>query len=130
MDTVRVAAGVISRGDLILVCRRRADRMHPLRWEFPGGKVEADESFLECLWRELREELGIDTRIHQQLIRTVHTYPNGVTVALAFYAVSIISGEPRNLDFAEIRWMPRGRLGELDFVEADREIVERLDRGE
>lgn len=58
-----VVAAIIERGGLVLVCRRREDGAHPLKWEFPGGKVELGESPEDALRRELREELGIAAEI-------------------------------------------------------------------
>ena len=124
-----VTAGILVDGARVLVCQRRADQAHPLKWEFPGGKLEAGEALAECLRRELREELGIEAAVGAELWRTEHAYTER-TVALHFFRVAAWRGEIRNLVFAAIRWMPAGALHELDFLDADRELVRRLDAGE
>jgi len=126
---VRVAAGVIARGEEILVCQRRATDRHPLQWEFPGGKLEPGESFEEGLVRELREELGVETACTAELGRLRHRYESGVEVEVVFFQARVLEGEPRNLNFHAILWRRRGELSGLDFVEADRDFVARLDRG-
>ncbi|MDP9169755.1 MAG: NUDIX domain-containing protein, partial [Acidobacteriota bacterium] len=64
-----VVAGLLVSDGLFLICRRRADQPHPLKWEFPGGKIEAGESPQQALARELREELGIESEPAVELAR-------------------------------------------------------------
>jgi len=127
---LEVTAGVIVHAREVLVCQRPAGARHAGKWEFPGGKREAGEGRPECLRRELDEELGIAAEIGDLLWRQTHCYPDGRPFELFFYLVTSYQGVPVNRAFAEIRWVPVGRLGELDFLEADREFVDRLDRGE
>ncbi len=127
---LQVTAGVIVRAGEVLVCQRAVGARHAGKWEFPGGKREADETPPECLRRELDEELGIAAEIGDLLWRQRHCYPSGRPFELFFYLVTSYEGDPDNRAFAEIRWVPLGRLGELDFLEADRDFVARLDRGE
>ena len=129
---IEVAAGILTDGRSILACRRSRDGAHPLEWEFPGGKREPGESLAECLARELREELGIDARIGAEVWRTRHQYEGRDPVELHFFRVETIGRAPTNVEgaFAEIRWVPIGELSRLDFLEADRPLVERIDRGE
>jgi 8-oxo-dGTP diphosphatase len=124
-----VAAAVITSGDLILACRRREEGPHAGKWEFPGGKREEAETLEQCLRRELIEELGIDADVGAELWHTTYTYPGQRTVRIAFFRVPRYRGSPSNLIFADIAWVRRGDLGHLDFLEADREFVEQLDRG-
>ena len=70
-----VVAGVLERDGKILICRRRADQPHPLKWEFPGGKLEAGESPEAALIRELREELGIESEAGSEIMRYEFAYP-------------------------------------------------------
>jgi 8-oxo-dGTP diphosphatase len=124
-----VAAAVMERDGLVLVCRRRPDHPHPLKWEFPGGKVEAGESPQAALARELGEELGIRAETGPEITRYEYAYPGKAAILLIFYAVSAWQGEPRNLIFAEIRWEERGNLPLYDFLEGDRDFVRRLAAG-
>lgn len=125
-----VTAAILTRDDRILICQRRADQPHPLKWEFPGGKVEGCEEPAECLRRELREELGIEAEIGGEVRRMNYQYPGMVPLLLVFFRVARFSGEPRNLVFADMEWAPRATLADYDFLEADREIVAALARGD
>jgi 8-oxo-dGTP diphosphatase len=127
---LQVAAAVISRGQQILVCQRRADGPHPGKWEFPGGKRRPDESLSECARREIAEELGIEVVVGPELWRTRHQYPNQEPVELFFFLVTAYRASIVNHAFAEVRWVTVGALSELDFLEADRPLVERIDQGE
>lgn len=125
---VRVVAAVIERDGLVLLCQRRPTDRHPGKWEFPGGKVEPGETTEECLRRELREELDVEAVAGLILGETRHDYED-LSVDLVFVAVSSISREPRNLCFAEVRWVPLESLVSYDLLEADREMASRLSLG-
>ena len=121
-----VVAAIIERGGRILICRRKPDQPHPLKWEFPGGKVEAGESPPQALRRELEEELALCARIGPEVERYEFRYPGKSAILLIFYAVADFSGEPRNCVFDEIRWVAPGELPQFDFLEGDVEFVKRL----
>jgi 8-oxo-dGTP diphosphatase len=123
---VQVTAGVLSRGDRILACQRARGTLHASKWEFPGGKVEPGETLQECLRRELEEELGIHAVIGRRLWEGGHTYPGRGRITLTFFAISAYEGVLTNLVFEEIRWVRVADLKDIDFLEADREFVERL----
>jgi 8-oxo-dGTP diphosphatase len=129
-DPVDVSAGVIIQNGRVLVCQRLPGERHGSKWEFPGGKRESGESIEECLRRELREELDIAAEVGELVWRTEHAYPGGAPIALSFFAVRRFRGVPVNRAFAAIRWVQVAALGALDFLEADRELVDRLARGE
>jgi len=126
MQPTTVVAAVIRREERILICRRHSEQAHPLKWEFPGGKVEAGESPSEALRRELIEELQIDARIGEEVERYEYCYPGGRPLLLIFYAVDRFEGEPRNCVFHEIRWADAAALPQFDFLEGDVEFVKRL----
>ncbi|MGO9093648.1 MAG: (deoxy)nucleoside triphosphate pyrophosphohydrolase [Bryobacteraceae bacterium] len=125
-----VVAGVIERDGRILICQRRAGSRHALKWEFPGGKVEHGETPPQALARELQEELSIQAEIGAELTRYEYRYPASPPLLLIFLRVSLYSGEPKNLEFNAIRWEPRERLPQFDFLEGDAEFVRRLAAGE
>jgi 8-oxo-dGTP diphosphatase len=127
---ILVAAGILRDGDRILICQRKAGDRFELRWEFPGGKVEAAETPEACLRRELAEELGIEAEIGPEVHRTDYLYPNGLAVRLLFFAVLRYAEAPANRDFERIAWVRPEELREFDFLDADRELVERLARRE
>jgi len=125
---IEVAAGLIRDGDLVLVCQRSASAVHPLRWEFPGGKVESGESPEACLQRELAEELGIDATVGTRLATVEHRYPEGPHVRVHFFAIMAHRGTIENKVFERIAWRSERRLDELDFLDADKPLVEFLRR--
>jgi 8-oxo-dGTP diphosphatase len=125
----RVVAALILKDDLILACQRTRHQPMPLKWEFPGGKIEPGETPQEALRRELEEELGIDAEIGKQLAAVDHTYVNGNSVQLEFFKVERFQRELENRIFQDVRWVSRKDLPKLDFLDADRDIVRRLAAG-
>jgi 8-oxo-dGTP diphosphatase len=125
-----VSAGIIHRDGQILVGQRRRIDRHPLKWEFPGGKVEHGESPQQALVRELREELQIEARVGSELARYEHEYPSGSRVHLLFFAVPEFTGEPTCRVFEQICWKDLHTLPMLDFLDGDLDFVRRLARGD
>src|ERR1017187_3672518 len=123
VDMVQVVAAVLQSGDKILVGQRMPQQSHPLKWEFPGGKVEPGESPEQALARELEEELGISGASGELMTRYHFTYPGKDQIELIFFRVRQFSGEPKNLIFHDLRWHPKSELDGLDFVEGDREFI-------
>ena len=123
-----VAALIVKDGE-ILICQRTRHQVMPLKWEFPGGKVEPGEEPMEALRRELDEELGIDARIGEQVALVQHNYRNGNAVQLRFFAVHEYKGEIENRIFRDVQWVEPGKLPTYDFLEADLELVADLARG-
>ena len=118
------------RGDEILCCQRTEHQSLPLKWEFPGGKIEAGETAEEALRRELDEELGISADIGREITRVLHTYANGNAVNLHFFEVSRYENEVENRIFRDVRWVKRTELTALDFLDADKALVNRIAAGE
>jgi 8-oxo-dGTP diphosphatase len=126
----QVVAAIILRGTEILCCQRTEHQALPLKWEFPGGKIEPGETPQQALRRELDEELGIDAEIAEQIAAVDHTYLNGNSVQLRFFKVERFERELDNRIFRDICWVERKNLLRLDFLDADREIVRQLAAGE
>jgi 8-oxo-dGTP diphosphatase len=126
VDMLQVVAAIIERDGNILICRRTPEQSHPLKWEFPGGKVEPGETPGAALARELDEELGIGGAAGDEITRYEYCYPGKFPIELIFIRVTQFSGEPRNLIFHEMRWEPPERLATFDFVEGDREFLRGL----
>lgn len=114
-----VVAGIVEREGKILIGRRRADQPHPLKWEFPGGKVEAGESPHEAIVRELREELGIECGAAAELTRYEFAYPGRNAILLIFFRIAGWTGEIENRVFDSLAWEPFERLAAYDFLEGD-----------
>jgi 8-oxo-dGTP diphosphatase len=125
----RVVAGLILENDKILACQRTRHQVMPLKWEFPGGKIEEGEQPRDALRRELEEELGIEATVGDEVARLVHEYPGGGSVELRFFEVRSYEGAIENRIFREIRWVARHELSELDFLEADLTLVRDLAAG-
>ena len=126
---LRVVAGVIEREGKILIGQRPPGKSHALEWEFPGGKVEAGESPRAALARELREELDIEARIGREMTRYRFTYRSKNPLELIFFAIEHFSGEPVNLAFADIRWVPRSELSRYSFLEGDHAFIRAMNNG-
>src|SRR5215471_15788484 len=120
----RVVAALIVKDALILACQRTRHQPMPLKWEFPGGKIEEGEQPRDALRRELDEELGIDAKIGEEVARIRHQYTSGNSVELRFYVVHQYKGEIENRIFRDLRWSPRSELPSYDFLEADLTLVQ------
>lgn len=125
----RVVAALIWQHGKLLICQRTRHQAMPLKWEFPGGKIEEGEQPRDALRRELDEELGIAAVIGDEVARIRHEYPNGNAVELRFYDVRDYSGALENRIFREIVWADPGELPSYDFLEADRELIKDLAAG-
>ena len=125
----RVVAALILKNGEVLVCQRTRHQSMPLKWEFPGGKIEDGEQPRDALRRELEEELGINAQIGEEVARIRHDYKNGGAVELRFYVVKEYAGELENRIFRDMRWAKRSELPSFDFLEADLELVKDLATG-
>jgi mutator protein MutT len=118
-----VVAAVIERDGRILIAQRKGTGQHPLKWEFPGGKVEPSEAPEAAVVRELEEELAIRARVDREIMRYEYQYPGRPPILLIFYRVTEFTGDPENLDFEQIAWVARASLGDYDFLEGDAEFI-------
>jgi 8-oxo-dGTP diphosphatase len=121
---ITVVAAVIERDERFLVTRRPTGVHLAGLWEFPGGKIDPDESHHAALKRELREELDAEIEVGELTFATTHPYPDR-NVALYFYRCTL-RGSARPLLGQEMRWVARPELPLLDFPPADAQLIERL----
>jgi 8-oxo-dGTP diphosphatase len=126
---LRGAAEDGGSGVEVLICQRKADQPMSLKWEFPGGKIEAGESSEDALARELNEELGISAVIGRRVARIRHKYRNGGAIDLQFFVVREFDGPLENKIFNDMRWAPLGALPEYDFLAADLGLIRDLSEG-
>ena len=122
---INVAAGLVFRAGKLLVAQRKVGSHLAGLWEFPGGKREPDESWEDCLRRELREELAVEVEVGRCFSEVTHAYP-GKTVRLRFFVCSLVSGEPRPVDCAALGWVTPEGLGDREFPPADEQLLATL----
>ena len=123
MKHIQVACAIIELVGKVL-CTQRSEAMNmPLKWEFPGGKIDEGESPEECLKRELVEELGIEASVGQPFPTTTHQYPS-FTVTLYPFTCEIISGEITLHEHSAMVWLPAEQLHTLDWAEADWPVID------
>jgi 8-oxo-dGTP diphosphatase len=125
-----VVAAVIERGDRrILIGQRRRGDPSPLKWEFPGGKIETDEEPEAALARELREELGATLVRCVEMVR-VHVYANSTNaMEIRFFAAKILEENIQPRCFEEVAWVLPRELGDYDFLDANRVLIAQLATG-
>lgn len=126
----QVVAAVIERADRrLLIGQRRRHDSSPLKWEFPGGKVEPEETPEQALARELREELGA-TLVRSVVIgRTDYQYPDREKLTVTFFAAQIANGEINPGPFERVTWVLPKELGEYDFLPANAQLIAGLATG-
>jgi len=122
---VHVAVAVIiNQDDEFLITKRSADQHQGDKWEFPGGKVENNETSQEALCREIREELGIEIQSATHITDIIHDYvDDNKKVLLDVYEVKSWLGEPQGLEGQPIRWVKRNDLSQFKFPKANDEIL-------
>lgn len=125
MNEIIAVAGILRRGNTVLATERPAGKIMAGYWEFPGGKIEAGESPLEALSRELEEELGITVAAAEFWRTVTHTYAHG-TVVLHIFFVTAFSGEPASMERQQIRWVVPSSAPELNFLPVDLPIMREL----
>jgi len=121
-----VVAAIIERNGRILICQRTPEQAHPLKWEFPGGKVEAGENPRDALARELGEELAIQADIGEEITRYAFAYPGKKPILLIFFRLKSFAGEPQNRVFQQMTWVPAAGLPDYDFLEGDLTFIREL----
>ena len=132
MNMKEVAVGILRKGFKVLVCQRQATATYPLKWEFPGGKIEWGETASEALRRELEEELGIYATVGRELHRQDWEYRDSSTsrvngqFRVFYFLIEKYSGEPTNRAFEQITWVRPADLQRMDILEGNRNVIELL----
>ncbi len=126
MRTIRVVAALLDRDDgRVLITQRRPQAFMPLKWEFPGGKVETGESDEEALGRELKEELGVEVQVGPHFMGLEHDYPD-FRIDFHVYHCTLLSGELEKLAVNDLRWVLPEELDDYDFPPADEPTIAKL----
>lgn len=120
---IDVVASIIPQNNKILLCQRSVHSVHPLEWEFPGGKIGHDESPEDALARELREELCLEVMESEQIYLGNHEYPQeGFSVILRFYITRVRSLNYKNLIFNNVEFVPLNMIEKKNLLAADRKF--------
>jgi len=127
---ITVVAALIHDDGKLLVCQRKRGTSFAMMWEFPGGKVKPGEMLEQALMRELEEELGTKATIGSEVYRVRHRYTElSDAIELVFFRADLDPRSVRNLVFEEILWRAPPALPELNFLPADKELIEKLASG-
>jgi len=122
----KIGIGVISNSQgQILIDRRLSQGVMAGLWEFPGGKIEPNETVEACIAREIKEELGLEVSVGRHLITIDHDYKKFL-VTLIVHHCSIVRGEPQPLECAEVRWVELAQINQFEFPEANYQIIKTL----
>jgi len=123
---IDVAAGLVFHGGKLLITQRRLNDHLGGLWEFPGGKVEPGETFEDCLFRELMEELGIEVSVEGEVEDITHSYPEK-TVRLKFFRCRLVAGKAEPHHCHALAWISREELGRFEFPAADAKLLRLLE---
>lgn len=122
---VQVAVGVITQNEQFFVCRRLAHQHQGNKWEFPGGKIDGEETASQALNRELLEEIGIQTLDSEALTTIDFSYPDK-KVSLHVFLVSNFTGQAYGAEGQEAKWVSYDELITLEFPDANIAIIQAL----
>jgi 8-oxo-dGTP diphosphatase len=127
MDTkpVTVVCAIIVHDNKILAVQRGPNMSLPLKWEFPGGKLEPNETEHDCIKREIKEELNIEIEVKNRLTPSYFEYPN-IIIELIPYLAQYLSGEILLTEHNGYQFLSTSELNNLDWAEADLPILKEL----
>lgn len=122
MQNIAVACAIIMINGKVLVVQRSEKMILPLKWEFPGGKIEKDETEEECIIREIKEELNLEIEISKRLSSSLFDYPN-FSIALIPFLARQTGGQIMLNEHSDYKYLENDELLNLDWAEADIPIV-------
>ena len=120
---IEVTCAIIEHNNKVLVTQRSEKMALPLKWEFPGGKIEKGETAEACLIREILEELHINIKITKQLNSNTHQYSETKIIKLIPFICELLGGEIKLIEHANFLWLSKNELVNLDWAEADVPIL-------
>ena len=130
-ENIKVVAGLIFQNNKLLICQRPKFMDHPLKWEFPGGKIKKDETSEDALIREINEELSINIFNYNELISYNFFYSDlGKTVFINFYLIKNFTGKILNNFHNQLKWIEIKDIREYDFLEGDFKIIDYINSNE
>ncbi len=116
---------LIQKGREFLISQRRKEDTFGSLWEFPGGKKNSDESFEDCVVREVKEEIGIDVAVHTKFMQIRRPYHERI-IWLNFFLCSHLSGEPKAIECERVVWVDVDQLSQYKFPPANEKVIRRL----
>ncbi|MDA0986516.1 MAG: NUDIX domain-containing protein [Bacteroidetes bacterium] len=123
---IETVVGIIIKEGAVLLGQRKETSLYPLKWEFPGGKVEKNESIENCLKRELKEELNLDIKSCELYHQQFAEYKDSGKFFVHYYLINLKNENVRNLAFKQIAWIPISELKEFDILEGNKNVVKKL----
>ena len=123
--TIHVTCAIIYFKDKILVTQRSENMKLPLKWEFPGGKLEDNESEVDCIKREIKEEINIEIEVIRKLTNVLYDYGTFIINLIPFVSEHI-SGEIKLTEHKDFKLLDKSELENLDWAAADLPIIEEL----
>ena len=130
MIRIEVVAGILEESGRFLLGQRTRTQSFPLQWEFPGGKVEPGETPEAALRREFLEEIGVEVTVGDLFAEIAYAKSEDTEIRVRFFRVSHRRGEPQPREVAAVAWVPAAELEQVDFIRFNRDIVEKLRRGD
>jgi mutator protein MutT len=128
-DMIRVTAAILVKDGKVVIAKRKPEDTLAGKWEFPGGKIEIDETPEQCLKREMKEEFDIDVFVGEYLGSSTHHYDH-MSIELMAYRAYWEGGEIHLKDHDDVKWISLEQLSEFDFSSADLIFVDKLRNGE
>ena len=125
-NRIKVVGGIIVNKNKILVAQRSIQKEHPLKWEFPGGKIKENENPIDALKREIKEELSVDVKKYKFLLDYEYDYQDIKKIRLYFYKIDEYVGKVTNIEHNQLLWIQRNDLEKLDFLDGDRMIIDHI----
>ena len=125
MKSINVVAAIIKKNNLYFIAQRNRNKHMGLKWEFPGGKVNENETFEEALSRELKEELNIEINIYKKIAEEVYK-DEKIDIILHYYLCSQKNGNLKLNEHENLAWVEKKDFEKYDFAEGDGNILSSL----
>ena len=124
-ESIDVVAAVIKKNNLFLLANRSFEAGSPGIWEFPGGKVEENETFVSALIREIEEELSLKIQVGDK-ITSIDLKALDKHISVHYFYALILSGEITLNVHSEFKWVERNQLGRFKYIDGDRYVLKHL----
>lgn len=120
---IEVVAGIIYKNDKFLIAKRNIKKSQGGLWEFPGGKIEKNETYEQALIREIKEEFNADIKIDQYIGENIHHYPEK-DIKLIFYKATLLSEKIELIEHEDYKWITKQEREKFEFAEADKIVFD------